>query len=126
MTEKELAGLQNRLLLRRDEIIKETNSLEKDWQEMSAPQIEVEEIAQGKEITDPYRTVDETERKMIKEIDLALGKINNGTYGNCEVCGKPINLKRLKAIPWTRYCLADAERLEKPPSSVSPAVSPQL
>lgn len=38
-------------------------------------------------------------------IDLALRKIENGTYGICEECGATIGEKRLEAIPWVRLCI---------------------
>src|SRR5512146_155707 len=38
------------------------------------------------------------------EIDQALNRILNGSYGICELTGKPIQTGRLKAIPWTRFC----------------------
>jgi len=41
-------------------------------------------------------------RAAIEEIDHALGKIDEGTYGICEVSGLPIPRERLKAIPWAR------------------------
>ena len=39
------------------------------------------------------------ERKLINKIDEALKRIENNTYGFCEITGKPINLKRLEARP---------------------------
>ena len=46
----------------------------------------------------------------LKDVRLALARIDAGTYGLCETDGAPINEKRLAAIPWTRYCSAhDAE-----------------
>lgn len=40
---------------------------------------------------------------LIEEIDDALRRIDDGTYGQCERCGKPINEERLKAVPTARY-----------------------
>jgi DnaK suppressor protein len=45
-------------------------------------------------------------RQEIEEIDYALAKIKNGTYGVCESCGQPIPKARLKAIPHARLCVA--------------------
>jgi RNA polymerase-binding transcription factor len=39
------------------------------------------------------------------------GTIEDGTYGVCEICGKPIGEERLAAIPWARYCIDDARKL---------------
>ena len=49
----------------------------------------------------------------IKEIDNALGKIENGTFGSCECCGEKISEARLNAIPWVRYCKECQEEAEK-------------
>ena len=45
------------------------------------------------------------------EIDAALQRIEEGSYGVCEVCGKPIGAERLSAIPWARLCIDDQRRL---------------
>ena len=49
----------------------------------------------------------------LKDIDDALGKLEQGTYGGCEACGKPIDPKRLEAKPWARFCVADQARIEQ-------------
>lgn len=49
----------------------------------------------------------------INLIDAALEKIENGTYGICEVTGKNIPEARLNAIPWTRYSIEAAAEIEK-------------
>ena len=46
------------------------------------------------------------------EIEAALSRIRNGSYGICEATGEPISPARLKAIPWTRFSLGAAERAE--------------
>jgi len=43
------------------------------------------------------------ESESIEEIDEALLRIDNGTYGQCDRCGKPIDEERLKAMPTARY-----------------------
>lgn len=47
------------------------------------------------------------------EIDQALNRIMDGTYGTCEVTGNEIEPERLKAIPWTRFSLEAQEQMEK-------------
>jgi RNA polymerase-binding transcription factor len=39
-------------------------------------------------------------------VDLALSKIDKGTYGTCERCGNPIGPERLEAIPYARLCVS--------------------
>jgi RNA polymerase-binding transcription factor DksA len=48
----------------------------------------------------------ENEQEILKEIDAALGRIQNGSYGICEATRKPIKKARLKAKPWARFCVA--------------------
>ena len=43
---------------------------------------------------------------LVRDIDAALTKIKKGTYGICEHCNKPIEMKRLKFMPYVRYCVA--------------------
>jgi len=45
------------------------------------------------------------EQKLLKKIDDALEKIENGTFGFCEVCGKEIDIRRLMARPVTTMCI---------------------
>ena len=47
------------------------------------------------------------------EVDCALQRIRDGTYGYCEETGHPIPADRLRAIPWTRYSIAAAEPIEQ-------------
>ncbi|MBI5571933.1 MAG: RNA polymerase-binding protein DksA [Desulfomonile tiedjei] len=45
------------------------------------------------------------ERKLINKIKKALEKVEDGTFGFCEVCGEPIDFKRLEARPVTTHCI---------------------
>ena len=47
----------------------------------------------------------EREQKLLKKIDEALSRIENGTFGICEHCGEEISYKRLYARPVTTYCI---------------------
>ncbi|NDD91680.1 TraR/DksA family transcriptional regulator [bacterium] len=49
------------------------------------------------------------ERQMLHQIDSALQRIDLGTYGICEETEEPIELERLKLMPWTRLSAAGAE-----------------
>ena len=56
--------------------------------------------------------VQERDRQSLLEIDRALAKIEQGTYGLCEDTEEPIDEARLEAQPWTRYSVEAAERRE--------------
>lgn len=55
----------------------------------------------------------EKDRNLLRDINAALGKIQNGTYGICEGSGKPITKVRLEAQPWAKYSIEYARRMEK-------------
>jgi RNA polymerase-binding protein DksA len=55
----------------------------------------------------------DSERKLLKEIDDALQRIEQGTYGICKGTGRQIQKARLEAQPWARYCVEYAEKLER-------------
>lgn len=55
----------------------------------------------------------DSERKLLREIDDALQRIGNRTYGICEGTGKPIRKARLEAKPWARYSVEYAQTLEQ-------------
>jgi len=57
--------------------------------------------------------VSENETRQLQMIDEALQRIEDKEYGLCQNCSNPIQPKRLKAIPWARYCLNCQELVEK-------------
>src|SRR6266851_5770820 len=54
-----------------------------------------------------------SEQDALYEIDQALDRIRNGTYGVCELTGKPIEAARLEAVPWTRFSAVAEKQLER-------------
>ncbi len=48
---------------------------------------------------------------LLREIDEALVRMNDHSYGTCQECGDPISLKRLEALPWALYCVSCQEAL---------------
>jgi DnaK suppressor protein len=55
----------------------------------------------------------ETERALLDEINAALGRIDNKTYGVCQLTGKPIPKTRLEAKPWAKYSIEAAKMMER-------------
>jgi len=47
-------------------------------------------------------------RSELDEVERALGKLDDGTYGKCETCEEPIVAARLEAMPSARFCIAHA------------------
>ena len=53
------------------------------------------------------------DRRRLKEVVLALQKITEGGFGDCERCGEPIADKRLEALPDARYCIECQRAIEE-------------
>ena len=51
--------------------------------------------------------LEEGAQQTLDQIDRALAKLDAGTYGICERCGKPIGEERLRARPWATLCIDD-------------------
>ncbi len=57
----------------------------------------------------------------LADVEHALHRLDEGTYGTCEACGRPIDDERLEALPATRLCRDDQQRAEVEPGSVGTA-----
>ncbi len=55
----------------------------------------------------------EHEKRQLREIDEALVRIGNGTFGVCHVTGQPIERARLEIQPWAKYCIAVVRERER-------------
>jgi DnaK suppressor protein len=58
-------------------------------------------------------TLEDNAESVIRRIDHALERIEAGTYGTCERCGKPIPEERLEARPWATLCIEDQEKEDR-------------
>ncbi len=52
-------------------------------------------------------------RDLIDKIDKALARMDEGTYGLCERCGRPIEKARIKALPYASLCIKDKQAEER-------------
>ena len=57
--------------------------------------------------------LEENAEHLLEEIDAALARIEDGTYGTCAACGKPIAEERLEAVPWATLCIDDKRAQER-------------
>lgn len=58
-------------------------------------------------------SLSDSERQMLFQVEDALRRIEDGAYGRCSNCGQEINMLRLQAVPWTRFCINCQELAEK-------------
>jgi len=112
MKETTLLKLKKLLINRRREILKQVVHLEAEREELRQRFIEPIDAAQKEDLMRLVRKLDERGKEEIVEIDLAMDKMESGIYGNCVLCGKSIQFKRLMVLPATRLCRKCAQEYE--------------
>ena len=73
--------------------------------------VEPEEEAVDLQEIDVEQAILDNEKTLLAEVQQALARIDNGTYGICSNCGQPIPEKRLEAIPWATLCVTCESKL---------------
>jgi DnaK suppressor protein len=58
-------------------------------------------------------SLSENEGQMLRLIDEALARLENGRFGMCIHCEQPIEKQRLQAVPWARHCIACQEQQDR-------------
>jgi DnaK suppressor protein len=121
LTAKELKDLKARLIEERGELQAQYDEIEEST--FSSDQSDLTgEMGFDEEYADAGTATFERERDLslvnnmrdlMDRIDKALGKIEHGTYGLCDRCGKPIEKARLKALPYANLCLKDKQAEER-------------
>jgi len=116
MEKEKLEFFKQLLLKKKEEILKEVLETKKGLTEKGEPLPDViDQAARESNLAFELRLRDR-EQKLLKKIEKALKKIEDGSYGICEVCGEPINEKRLIARPEATLCIEckrAQERMEK-------------
>ena len=121
-TKKKLAAFQKLLATRKSELLKQVIDQDDDIGELRDDQpADPLDLAGNTSTLELLTTLGNHERAELDEIDHALEKIEDGTYGSCEVSGELIPEGRLKAIPTARYTIAVQEEREK----TSPGGAPE-
>ena len=96
----------------KSEIYKESRETVENLQDSNSPADISDRATQESEKALELRTRDR-QRKLIGKIDEAISRIDNGTYGYCEVTGEPIGLARLEARPVTTLSIEAQEMHER-------------
>ncbi|MFN4242139.1 MAG: TraR/DksA C4-type zinc finger protein [Tepidisphaerales bacterium] len=118
LSAKDLEMFRELLLAKRREILGDMSSMEREALRGAGTNLSNLPIHMADMGTDNYEqefTLDlvEKDRQLLREINLALAKIQNGTYGICEATGKPISRARLEAQPWSKYSIEYVRELER-------------
>lgn len=118
-SDQELDEFRSELLALRKRIVGDVNSLseetlhERDAGDLSHLPIHLADA--GSDDQDQERALEllKSEQRLVEEIDAALDRIEDGSYGVCEATGRPISIERLQLIPWARYTAEAARSRER-------------
>ena len=116
-TKKELDELRKRLLEERAELDSQLTTIEEtsfatSQSDMSGEVSFDEENADAGTFTferERDLSIENNVRDLMGKVDRALTRMDEGTYGTCARCGKPIEKARLKALPYVDLCIKDAQ-----------------
>lgn len=114
MDAKNLMKLKKKLLAERERLLNTAASSRK-----SEFSISTEDLADETDLTSVELsqgvvfTLREKEQRTLAEIDEALQRMEEGTYGHCEECEDPIGVKRLEIFPTARLCITHQEEEEE-------------
>lgn len=116
LSQKKLEYYKGLLIEKMKEILGDVSSLEETLSpnsgDISSMPVHLADIGTDSYEQDFNLDLVAEERKTLVEIQQALARIQNGTFGLCEGLGTPIEKNRLEAIPWTRYSLEYAKMIE--------------
>jgi DnaK suppressor protein len=114
-TTAQLAPVREALLRRRHQLVvaERDHSREMADEQSRDPAVEEEEAAAHQHAQFVASRMREGFQREVQLIDGALARMDAGVYGRCEDCEEPIAIERLRALPYTRLCAADAAREER-------------
>ncbi len=109
-----MEAFKKELLARKEQIQKNLKGTFSEMSEMRALDLSDEaDYASVAVETDIDAAIMEQQRKELAEIELALDKIEDGSYGICEMCEDEIRVERLQVKNFARFCIACREITEK-------------
>jgi len=104
---KELTLFKNLLLSRKEEILKSIKDTKEEGRDYSTNEVgDSVDIASNSYEREVLFELTDNERKQLNEIDTALKKIEEKSFGVCEECGGKISQERLEAIPTATLCIS--------------------
>ncbi len=114
MNKEELEEFKRILLERKEQISKNIQESKNEIGELQSSDASDEaDFATISSDSAIEEAISKKQEKELEEIEYALKKIEDGTYGICEMCEEPIGIERLKVKPQARYCIVCREIVEK-------------
>lgn len=112
MEKEQIKKLQEKLIAMRDEILEDVAIENKRFEEEKEVESYSEEYDLANSLLENNlrENLEENDYKMLKQIEKALARIDEGTYHICEVCGNEIEIERLEMIPYATKCSKCAKK----------------
>ena len=102
------------LLDRKEEILKILENLKNEFKNINKCDIKEEgDFASCSVNNENNFLIYKQQERELRQIEIALKELDEGTYGICKMCEEPINPERLKIKPFARYCIDCREFIEK-------------
>ncbi len=114
MRKRELERYKKRLIEKRSELlerVRRVRSSEADQGEEKAADMGDRALSSTSRTL--LNQLSASERGILKRIDKALERMEDGTYGRCLNCSQKIQKGRLDAVPWARFCIECQEKLDR-------------
>ena len=113
LTRQQLAAFAERLRQRRKELVGVSLMVKNDLKETAFGAPDIYDVATNQSEINVELEGLKRHRGQIASIDRALARINDGSYGYCEMTGEPIGIKRLTIHPTATLCVEAQEMLER-------------
>src|SRR5947199_2438682 len=106
MDKRKAKVYRDKLLVRREGLVGQVQAAEAYSRERDAEATQdPADMAANAYTKELLMSMSTNDRQLLESIDVALGRIEEGEYGQCDNCGEPIQEKRLEAVPWAQHCL---------------------
>ena len=114
MEKQRLQGYKKRLLEKRQELLGLVTKVEQDGR--AADEEGTQDLADKASSSYTKEFLfhqSSSERTVLQAVEEALRRIDEGDYGECVLCGGPMDSKRLEAVPWARHCVPCQEKQDR-------------
>jgi DnaK suppressor protein len=113
VTKREKLAYQKKLLAQKEKIVRKLSQLTNESKEVESDIAQdVVDKAESSYTKEFLLSLSNAERQQLALIDEALRRLKTKEFGICQMCAKPIGLKRLSALPWTPYCIDCQQKKE--------------
>lgn len=120
MTKEQLQQCRQHLLREREKVAGEIKAIAREASknpreasgDLSAYTVHMADMSSDTYERELAMNIASSEQEVLYQIDEALKRLDEGTYGACQQCNKPISLSRLKAVPYTALCI-DCQRAKE-------------